>query len=186
MGTPLVVQETYILPNSVKKIALTDSLNHISSKSMILITTTNQVYQIKNQLYSARRPRPEEPVTITASAFSIEEEDNTKIELKNKALPAYEAVIPHMINQYLSYDLILLNLKDIKVFRTRLESTSQVFVYGHDLFMTLMTPDNKFDMVQEDFNFKLLFAAIIGLIIGNFALIKYKNSKEATKVFLTS
>lgn len=153
---------------------------------MILITTTNQVYQIKNQMYSARRPRPEEAVTLTVSAFTIEEEDKTKIELKNKDLPAYEAVIPHMINQYLSYDLILLNLKDIKIFRTRLESTSQVFVYGHDLFMTLMTPDNKFDMVQEDFNFKLLFAAIIGLIIANFALIHFKNSKESSKAFLTS
>lgn len=51
--------------------------------------------------------------------------------------------------------------------------------------MALMTPDNKFDMVQEDFNFKLLAAAIVGLFFGNIALITYKNKKEATKQFLT-
>lgn len=137
-------------------------------------------------MYSARRPRPEDTVLPTASSLlDLEEEDPTKIELKNKALPVYEAVIPHMLNQYLSYDLNLLNLQDIKVFRTRLESTTQVFVYGHDLFMTLMTPDNKFDMVQEDFNFKLLFGAIVGLLFGNIALISYKNKREATRQFLT-
>lgn len=97
MGTPLVVQETYILPNSVKRIALTDTVNHVSSKSMILITTSNQVYQIKNQVYSARRPRPEEAAVPTMASL-LEEEDFTKIELKNKQLPQYEAVIPHMIN----------------------------------------------------------------------------------------
>lgn len=44
MGTPLIVQETYILPLNIKSIALTDTVNHVSSKSMILITTSNQVY----------------------------------------------------------------------------------------------------------------------------------------------
>jgi hypothetical protein len=41
----------------------------------------------------------------------------------------------------MSYDLEILGVTKVQTFSTRLESTSQVFVYGHDLFLARTQPD---------------------------------------------
>ena len=72
----------------------------------------------------------------------------------------------------------------LRTFSTRLESTSQVLSYGHDLFLARISPDKKYDMIDEEFNYALLFAAIAGLIVATFALRKFMKSKADRQKFL--
>jgi hypothetical protein len=124
--TPLIAMETYILPQSIKSIALSETQHHITSRALICITTENQVYTIKDTFYSARRPYP--PVVKDFEALlkdALEDPDKVKpIELKSEAVPRYEPVIPQQNKKYLSYDLKIIGLRELKTFTTRLESTT--------------------------------------------------------------
>jgi len=60
METPFVVQENYVLTVDVKKMGLTTSGQHVTSKMLVIVTSNDQVYSIENALYTARRQRKEE------------------------------------------------------------------------------------------------------------------------------
>jgi len=89
-----------------------------------------------------------------------------------------------MPQKVLSYDLNLVGLEKIYAFGSRLESTTQVLVTGHDLFYIRESPENNFDLLQESFNYSLMFMVIGGLAVGIFALKAYVKGKEATQRFL--
>lgn len=55
---PLIAMETYILPQTVKQIALTETANHVTGRALVLVTAENQVTSIKDQFYTPRRPLP--------------------------------------------------------------------------------------------------------------------------------
>jgi ER membrane protein complex subunit 1 len=79
----------------------------------------------------------------------------------------------------------LIGLQKLISFTTRLESTSQVFAYGHDLFLARIMPDNGYDLLDESFSYVGLFAFIILLIVGDFALSRYLKTLATQKAFLT-
>lgn len=60
METPVVIQESYLLTMDVKKIALTQSLSHVTSKMAVMITSNDQVYTIENMIFTARRQHKQE------------------------------------------------------------------------------------------------------------------------------
>lgn len=147
--TPLVAQETYILTQAMKNLALTETQHHITGRALVFITQENQVYSLKDSFFSARRPYP--PVVkdwVEELKESLEDPDKVKpIELKVEQLPRYEPVIPQMNKKYLSHELKIVGLDNIKTFTTRLESTSQIFAYGHDLFLARFMPDDGYDLL---------------------------------------
>jgi len=104
--------ETYILPNSVKSIGLSETKYHITGKSLLCITTDNKVYTIKDTFFSARRPYPaEEKDFMTKLKEEIDDSDKVKpIKLKSEQFPRYEPIILHQNRKYLSYDLELFGL----------------------------------------------------------------------------
>ena len=53
---PVVIQETYVLPFTVKALQLTQTLHHITAKCLIALTHNGLLYQIDNPLFTARRP----------------------------------------------------------------------------------------------------------------------------------
>ena len=127
---PVIVQESYVLPFNIKALALTQTLHHITGKNLVVLTANNQVYQIDNNLFSARRPHAPDNTLLGGTAAPVVEDPKkeqsliTSADLKNKELPPYDAVIPVISTRYLSYGLNLLHLREIKAFPTRLESTS--------------------------------------------------------------
>ena len=123
---PLVAIETYILPLSVKSIGLSKTKHHITGKSLICITSDNKVYTIKDTFFSARRPYPaEQKDFMTKLKEDLEEVDKVKpIKLKSDQFPPYEPIIPQQNRKYLSYDLEIFGLQEVRAFTTRLESTS--------------------------------------------------------------
>lgn len=100
---PEVLSETYLVPFGVKAMALTETANHITGRSLILITTENKLYSMREMLFSARRPRPDlakpEQSWLEAAAKELEdpeaddEDDDMQALLKSKAYPAYDAVL---------------------------------------------------------------------------------------------
>ena len=45
---PVVVQESYVLPFTVKAMALTQTLHHITGKNLVVLTHNGLLYQIDN------------------------------------------------------------------------------------------------------------------------------------------
>lgn len=113
-----------------------------------------------------------------------EEEEPMDVQLKSNKFQVYDPVIPSFDVRYISYDVSLVGLENLYTFSTRLESTSQVLAYGHDLFLVRISPDNKFDMLDEEFNYSLLFLVIGALIAANYIFRKYLNTMNAKKSFL--
>jgi len=152
------------------------------------------VYTIPKKMYSARRPHPEVPVTydpnmsiVDAIKEGLEEADKVEItpQLKSDKFPQYDPVLPQFNTKFVSYDLQLIGLDSVETFSTRLESTSIVLSYGHDIYCTRITPDNRFDLLDEAFNFKLLFAGIAVLLVANFVAAYFMKQRNAKKAFLT-
>eukprot|EP00347_Sterkiella_histriomuscorum_P017346 403349738 len=185
--SPVVMQETYILPYNVKSIVLTQTLHHITGKNLVVITHPgNQVYQISHNFFSARRPHPENMALIGG----IQETPDTKkdgpavVQIKDAERPPYDAVIPVDQTKYLSYGLNLIDLREIKAFPTRLESTTQVLAYGFDIFFTRVSPENNFDLLQENFSYALLFLFIAGLAVATMFIKGHVNKKTRNANFL--
>jgi ER membrane protein complex subunit 1 len=63
-------------------------------------------------------------------------------------------------------DCQVANAKRILTAPALLESTSLVFVYGLDLFLTRVAPSGTFDVLSEDFNKVQLVLTIIGLAVA--------------------
>jgi len=59
-----------------------------------------------------------------------------------------------------------------------------VIAYGHDIFLVRVTPDKKFDMIDEEFNYALLFLAIGGLMVIVYVVRKWIDSQANRKKFL--
>ena len=55
MEAPVVIQESYTLTVDVKKLCLTQSMQHVTSKSLVILTSADQVYTIESAMFSARR-----------------------------------------------------------------------------------------------------------------------------------
>lgn len=123
---------------------------------------------------------------MTKLKEELDDVDKLKpIKLKSGQYPPYEPIIPQQNRKYLSYDLELFGLKSVRAFTTRLESTSQIFVFGHDLFFARMMSDKGFDLLDEDFNYYALFAFIVLLIIADYALSVYNKKRSLVNTFLT-
>ena len=176
---------------------LTQSLSHVTSKMLVLITSNDQVYTIENALFTARRQRKEEAeakaarelaeaTTLPQPSYKLNKtEDVEMIDIKSTLFPPYDGVIPQKNTRYISYDLSLLDLQDIYTFPTRLESTSAVLVTGHDIFFARVTAESIFDRLHENFNSAGLFAAIVGLFVLLYVANTYVKSKESHDKFLT-
>jgi len=186
---PVVVQESYVLPFTVKAMALTQTLHHITGKNLVVLTHNGLLYQIDNALFSARRPHTDNLVLGEKSVEEPKKADHpTAIirasDLKVKELPPYDAVIPIISTKYISYGLPLVNMKDIKTFPTRLESTTQVLSIGFDLFFTRLSPETTFDLLQESFNYTLLFVFIAGLALATVLVRNYAIKTKRENAFL--
>ena len=93
MEAPVVIQESYLLTVDVKKIALTQSLAHVTGKMLVAITSNDQVYSIENSLFSARRQHKSEAeaaaerALIEATTFGPRNESERVWDVKNPLLP---------------------------------------------------------------------------------------------------
>jgi len=72
----------------------------------------------------------------------------------------------------------------VLAFPTRLESTSAVLSFGHDIFYARINPEANFDRLHENFKAPLLFATIAGLVLALYGAMAYTSSNETKEKFL--
>jgi len=175
---PFALHNSSIMPFVIKGLAMTETANHISGRSLILLSNENKLYNVPQNLFSARRPGKDDIEEPKGWFTMPDPEDLEKMfeekpfdkQLKHVKYLPYQTVMPTYDQRWISYDLRLTGLEKIKTFPTRLESTSQVLAYGHDLFLVRVTPDKKFDMIDEEFNYALLFLVIGALMTAVYVL----------------
>jgi ER membrane protein complex subunit 1 len=105
--------------------------------------------------------------------------------LKSDKFPMYDPVIPQLNTKFVTYDLQLVGLERIQTFSSRLESTTQVFAYGHDLFLARVKPDGSFDLLDEEFNYFMLFGCIVLILFGNLYMSRMVKKEQTRTQFLT-
>lgn len=70
-----------------------------------------------------------------------------------------------------SHRLRIAGVRGILASPTMLESTSQIFAYGLDLFGSSVSPSGRFDVLSQDFNVAQLVATTLALL-GATAILK--------------
>jgi len=189
---PVVAQQSYLLTVDVKRIGLTRTMQHVANKMLVLITTNDQVYTIEHALFTARRQTKAEAdaaaekaaaIVSTFGKYNVTPEEHV-VDVKSAFFPQYDGVIAQRNTRFISYDLQLVDLRNIVAFPTRLESTSAVLAFGHDIFYARINPESNFDRLHEGFKAPLLFGTIAGLILALYAATVYVKSSEAKEQFL--
>lgn len=193
LESPVVIQESYLLTVDVKKIALTQSIRHVTSKMLVVITSNDQIYSIENALYTARRQHKSEAEAIKQRELDeattlgpIKEKNETEklLDVKSTLFPPYDGVIPQKNTRFISHDVHLVDLKSIYTMETRLESTTTVLAIGHDIFGARINPEGNFDRLHENFDAKFLFGSILFLFFAVYAAQVYVKQRETRENFL--
>ncbi|KIK60871.1 hypothetical protein GYMLUDRAFT_59265 [Collybiopsis luxurians FD-317 M1] len=124
----------------------------------------------KIQLFSRRLLNPRRPVGRKPSSEEQEE-----------FLVQYDPVLLDDPRRVLSHDYDVSNTRSIITSPALLESTSLVFAYGLDLFLTRVAPSNTFDVLSENFNKVQLVLTVTGLAAAIFVtrpMVKRKKLRE--------
>jgi hypothetical protein len=124
--------------------AATKSLLGVTTKDVVVATTTDQLVAINRRLIDPRRP----------DANRITESD------KEEGLFPYDPRlgIPH--TSFLTQNSSVPRLRTVLTFSDQLESNSLVFAIGLDLLWIPVSPAKNFDMLRHDFSRVGLFVSV--------------------------
>ena len=129
----------------VRHMAATKSLLGVTTKDVVVATTTDQLVTINRRLIDPRRP----------DANRVTESD------KEEGLFPYDPRlgIPH--TAFLTQNSSVPRLRAVLSFPDLLESNSLVFAIGLDLLWIPVSPAKNFDMLRHDFSRVGLFVSVI-------------------------
>jgi len=145
---PLVERQSFILgPSFVTSLRDTLTEKGITTKHILMSTSTGAIFDIPRQLLDPRRPNV-----------------NTPMDQREPGLPPY---IPELVlapEAILNYNQTVLSVRGIATAATGLESTSVVFVHGLDLYCTSVAPSKGFDLLKDDFDYYVISSVLMALI----------------------
>lgn len=82
------------------------------------------------------------------------------------------------LQSYVTHALKVEGLRNIVTVPAKLESTTLVFAYGVDLFLTRLAPSRTYDSLTEDFSYALLLITIVALVGAIFVTWVLSERKE--------
>ena len=131
-------------PSYVLALKDTITVKGITTKNLLMGTSTGSVINVPRHFLDPRRPNM-----------------NTPPEMREPGLPPYvpELVFPPEV--ILNYNQTLVKIKDIVTAPTGLESTTVVFVHGLDLYCTRVTPSKGFDVLKDDFEHYVIASVLL-------------------------
>ena len=88
-----------------------------------------------------------------------------KLSYHSTVYPPYSYNLPLSPISVLNANWRLSGIEKVKVIDTKFESTSLVVAYGKDVFMTKIQPDNTFDLLNDDFNYRLLAIMSVAITV---------------------
>ncbi|KAJ7114097.1 hypothetical protein C8R44DRAFT_676555 [Mycena epipterygia] len=145
------LEQSYIFAHGITAITTTSTKFGISSKDIIVATKNNKIHAIPRRLLNPRRPKNRKP--------TVEEQ-------QEEQLIPYEVIVPDDPRRTISHDYEVSNTRNIITSPALLESTSLVFAYGLDVFLTRVAPSNTFDILNKNFNKAQLVLTVFGLALG--------------------
>jgi hypothetical protein len=92
--------------------------------------------------------------------------------------PSYETQLTLSPHQMLNYWKPVHGIQTMLSIPTRLESTSILFAYGHDIYITIVTPSDTFDRLKDSFSKSLLLITLISLFLATIATAKWVRRKQ--------
>lgn len=141
-----VFEQSYVFPHGISAIATTSTKFGISSKDAIIATTNNKVQSFSRRLLNPRRPSQK------PTSEEVEEQ-----------LMQYDPLLPDDPRRVLSHTYEVANIRRIITSPALLESTSLVFAFGLDMFLSRVAPSKTFDVLDENFNKAQLVFTVLGL-----------------------
>ncbi|KAJ8495461.1 hypothetical protein ONZ45_g12862 [Pleurotus djamor] len=142
-------EQAYVFPHGITALATTSTKFGITSKDLIVATKNHKIISVPRRLLNPRRP---------SRKVTTEEQEEFLI--------PYDPMLPDDSHSTLSHNYEVANVRKIVTAPALLESTSLVFAYGLDLFLTRVTPSNTFDVLNESFNKGQLVVTVLGLVIA--------------------
>ncbi|KAG5641215.1 hypothetical protein DXG03_005748 [Asterophora parasitica] len=138
-------EQSYVFPHAITAIAPTSTKFGMAVKDLIVANRNHQIHSIQRHLLNPRRPNRK----VTA-------------EEQEEFLVPYDPVIAYDPRRVLSHNYEVANIQRIITAPALLESTSLVFAYGLDMFLTRVAPSNTFDVLSENFNKAQLVLTVAG------------------------
>ncbi|KAF8963227.1 hypothetical protein BDZ97DRAFT_1038548 [Flammula alnicola] len=145
----MTLEKAYVFPHAITALAPTSTKFGITSKDLIVATTNHRVQSFPRRVFDPRRPNRK----VTA-------------EEQEEFLMPYDPIIPNDARRVLSHNYDVANVQRIITSPALLESTSLVFAYGLDMFLTRVSPSNTFDVLSESFNKVQLVFTVTGLLLA--------------------
>jgi hypothetical protein len=155
---PYVIQQSYLIPNEIQGMGVTSTKSGITAREVLCMIhfyllsvalENNRIYGVSKWLLDPRRP-------IGSPSASDKEE----------GLIPYKANIDYNPKEVPSYGQDVMGIHTILSAPTALESTSIVFAFGHDMFLTKRAPSKEFDVLSESFGYQTLLLTILVLFVG--------------------
>jgi len=151
-AAPMIYQLSFVFPSFIKTLTVTKTEQGITSRNILAVLSTNQIYNLDRRTINARRPMVDGKVP--------------REKLHEYEFPPYVPQIGFNPLNVLNYYVPLEGLSQIKAIATNLESSSLVFAYGFDMYFSRVSPEKTFDMLSDDFNYPIIFLTMIGVTIG--------------------
>ncbi|KAI4380908.1 hypothetical protein MLD38_007043 [Melastoma candidum] len=152
--------QSYFFTHSAKAIAVTSTAKGITSRQLLIGTVGDQVLALDKRYLDPRRKT-----------------DPTQAEKEEGLIPLTDS-LPIIPQSYVTHALKVEGLRDIITVPAKLESTTLVFSYGVDLFLTRLAPSRTYDSLTEDFSYALLLLTIVVLVGAIFATWILSEKKE--------
>ncbi|KAJ3930511.1 MAG: DUF1620-domain-containing protein [Lentinula lateritia] len=143
-------EQSFVYPHAISAITLTSTKFGISSKDVIVANANGKIQSFSRRLLNPRRPIGRKP--------SSEEQEEYLVQ--------YDPLLPDDSRKVISHNYDVAHIRSITTSPALLESTSLVFAYGLDLFLTRVAPSNTFDVLNESFNKVQLVVTVIGLAVA--------------------
>ncbi|PPR00992.1 hypothetical protein CVT24_000285 [Panaeolus cyanescens] len=141
--------ENYVFPYGVTAIGATKTKFGISSKNLIIATNNHRIQAFPRAFLDPRRPH-RKPTTSESE----------------EGLMQYDPLVIDDQRRIISHKYDIANVQRIITSPTLLESTSLVFAYGLDVFLTRVSTSGTFDVLSEGFNKVQLVVTVCGLAVG--------------------
>ena len=102
---------------------------------------------------------------------------DSPMHVREPGIPPYipELSVPH--ESIMNYNQTLLGVQNIVTSPSGLESTTLVVVHGLDMFGSRVTPSKGFDLLKEDFDYLMISAVILGLVLASYVTRKLSQKK---------
>ena len=130
---PLSFSQTFLFPHGVRALATTTTRFGISLKNLLVATDRETLFSIPRKVLDPRRPLGKP----------------NKVEAEEYMLP-YNPVIPAEPKWVVSHVFPLGKIDKVITGPALLESTSTLFAFGLDSFMSRVSPSGQFDILQGE------------------------------------